>query len=178
MQAAQAELVELSKKLENYDRDRAVLRRTQLRSKSSQKQMDDWRWESEALRMKCDQLVQERDTLRKRFEDAIVEIQQNVGLKNSLLERKLLVLQKELAKRETVFGEVMNVSGLEPTMLSQKVEHLLRVKNETIQALRTEVDFLRTAFDDSVKEYEKKIVQFGIPPEVVTSFRPSKNKKS
>lgn len=173
MQAAQTELAELTKKLEHYDRDRAALRRTQQRSKSSQKQMDDWRWESEALRMKCDQLVQERDSLRKRFEEAIVEIQQNVGIKNVLLERKLMVLQKEVAKREHVLGEVMNVSGLQPTMLSQKMENLLRVKNEMIQSLRTEVEHLRSAFDESVRAYEKKMEQFGIPPEVVRSFRPN-----
>lgn len=174
MQAAQAELGELSKKLENYERDRAALRRTQQRSKSSQRQMDDWRWESEALRLKCDQLVQERDALRVRFEEAIVEIQQNVGIKNALLERKLVLMQKELAKRETVLGDVLNVSGLEPTALSQKMEHLLRVKNDKIQSLRAEVDLLTTAFDESIKAYEEKISQFGIPEEVVRSFRPSK----
>lgn len=174
MQAAQAELGELSKKLENYERDRAALRRTQQRSKSSQRQMDDWRWESEALRLKCDQLVQERDALRVRFEEAIVEIQQNVGIKNALLERKLVLMQKELAKRETVLGDVLNVSGLEPTALSQKMEHLLRVKNDKIQSLIAEVDLLTTAFDESIKAYEEKISQFGIPEEVVRSFRPSK----
>lgn len=174
MQAAQAELGELTKKLENYDRDRAALRRTQLRSKSSQRQMDDWRWESEALRMKCDQLVHERDTLRKSFETAIVDIQQNVGVQNTLLERKLLVMQKEVEKRDTVLGEVMIVSGLEPTALGQKMEHLLRVKNDKMHSLRMEMDQLRSAFNDTVAAYEEKMYQFGIPQEVVRNIRSSK----
>lgn len=172
MQAAQLEKAELTKKLENYDRDRAALRRSKMRSESSKGQLDEMRWELELLRMQCEQLTKERDLLRVRFEEAIVDVQQNVGIKNVLLERKLGLMQKEVDKREVVLGEVLTVAGLEPTLLSQKMEHLLRVKNGKIKTLQSELSRLSDIVEELVVAYESKMVEFGIPKDVAASLRP------
>lgn len=44
-----------------------------------QKQFDAYKWETEALKMHCEKLTEERDQLKSRFEEAALELQQKTG---------------------------------------------------------------------------------------------------
>lgn len=44
-----------------------------------QKQFDAFKWETEALKMHCEKLTEERDQLKSRFEEAALELQQKTG---------------------------------------------------------------------------------------------------
>lgn len=171
LKEARVELVELRKKLENYQRDKKALSRTSGRYDNVKKTMNDMRWETEALKMRCENLTEERDQLKNKFEEAILELQQKTGLKNVLLERKLLNLQKDTEKREAILGEVLTVAGMEPQNLSVRIEKLLQNKNEKIQDLRYELARVCKAHDDLLETYEAKMVQFGIPKEEL-GFQP------
>lgn len=139
LQDARAEVVELRKRLENVERDRAALHRCKKRSEALEKLLHNQKWETEELKLLLDNTADERDSLKVRFEEAILELQQKTGLKNVLLERKIAMLQQETEKREAVLGEVLTVAGLEPQALSIRVEKLLQVKNDKIQELKTEL---------------------------------------
>lgn len=165
MREAQSELVNLRKKLENFDRDRAALVRTKSRFTVTHKHLNELKWEAEALAMRCEKLTEERDQLKLKFEEAVLELQQKTGLKNVLLERKLAILERESEKREVVLGEVLTAAGMEPHNLSQKMEKLLKVKNDKIQGLRYELARVCKAHNDLLATYEAKLAQFGIPTE-------------
>lgn len=71
------------------------------------------------------QVQQERDELYGKFTAAILEVQQKVGFKNLVLERKLQALSAAVEKKEVQLNEVLAASNLDPaalTLVSRKLE--------------------------------------------------------
>jgi hypothetical protein len=64
------------------------------------------------------QLQQERDDLHNRFVTAILELQQKIGLKNVLLEKKLTALSDLLEQKEAQMNEVLAAAHLDPTAMT------------------------------------------------------------
>lgn len=163
MQESQIELADLRKKFEHFNKERSALSRVQLKSAASTKQLNSVKWEMEALRMRCDAIATERDELKKRFGEIMIEMQQKTGLKNVLLERKLTQLKKEYERLEMVLGEVLKVTGLEPQDLCAKVENYLRQKNERIEQLEYELARVAKCYGDLLDSYEMLLEKSGIP---------------
>ncbi|XP_031628683.1 dynein regulatory complex subunit 4 [Contarinia nasturtii] len=164
-QDSQIELADLRKKLEHLNKDRSALSRIRLQSAASTKQLNATKWEVEALRMRCDTITTERDELKKRFGEIMIEMQQKTGLKNVLLERKLAQLKKEYERLEMVFGEVLKVTGLEPQDLCTKVENYLRKKNERIEQLEYELARVAKCYSNLLESYEMQLEKSGISKE-------------
>ncbi|XP_055585613.1 dynein regulatory complex subunit 4 [Uranotaenia lowii] len=162
LRQAQTELIELRKKLQYYDRDKATLNRVKTRLSSTQKQLSSLKLESDVLQMRCEKLVEERDQLKSMFEKSILELQQKSGLKNSLLERKLEYIEKQTEQREAILGEVLSLAGIEPQSLSVRIEKLLVQKNDKIQDLRYELARVSKMYDDLLSLVEAKLAKFGI----------------
>jgi len=70
----------LRKKLEHYDRDKIVLARFQKKFTASSKSTNDLKCECEALQMCCEKLTEERDEIKNKFEEAVLELQQKTGI--------------------------------------------------------------------------------------------------
>lgn len=68
------------------------------------------------------QLQNERDTLRKKFVDAILEVQQKTGLKNLLLQDKISLLNDNIEKQEAIIGELELVTDLSADKVNKKLE--------------------------------------------------------
>ncbi|XP_021699935.1 growth arrest-specific protein 8 homolog [Aedes aegypti] len=162
LKQSQSELVELRKKLQYYDRDKATLNRVKTRLASTQKQLSSLKLESDVLQMRCEKLVEERDQLKNMFEKSILELQQKSGLKNSLLERKLEYIEKQTEQREAILGEVLSLAGIEPQSLSIRIEKLLVQKNDKIQDLRYELARVSKMYDDLLSMMEAKLAKYGI----------------
>ncbi|XP_055844121.1 dynein regulatory complex subunit 4 [Episyrphus balteatus] len=160
---ARSELVELRRKLEHYDRDRNQLSRLKKGNASAEKQLTQLKWETEALIMRNDTLVEEREKLKGKFEEIVVELQQKTSLRNVVLERKISQLEKDAEKREALLNETIAASGLSPENMKYKIDSLLKSKNNTIQELRYELARVCKAHDDLLATYEAKLTQFGIP---------------
>lgn len=137
------------------------------RFKKLESNYEAYKWETEALKMRCEKLAEERDQLKSKFEEAALELQQKTGLRNALLERKLEVLQKETEQREAILGEVLTLAGMEPQTLSLRIEKLLAQKNEKIEDLRYELARMSKAYDDLLATFESKMIQHGIPIEEI-----------
>ncbi|XP_053681976.1 dynein regulatory complex subunit 4 [Sabethes cyaneus] len=162
LKQARTELIELRKKLQYYDRDKATLNRVKTRLSTTQKQLSSLKLESDVLQMRCEKLVEERDQLKSMFEKSILELQQKSGLKNSLLERKLEYIEKQTEQREAILGEVLSLAGIEPQSLSIRIEKLLVQKNDKIQDLRYEFARVSKMYDDLLSMIEAKLSKFGI----------------
>lgn len=175
LEQAQQELVVMKRKLEFYDRDRAQLTRLKTRNAQVEKQLKALTWETEALLLRNDTLVKEREELKEKFEDVVIELQQKTGLKNVLLERKIAIMEREGEKQEIMLKEtldtcaaVVKATGKDlesPIELERRVENVLDEKNKLIQELRYELARLTKAHDDLLATYEAKLQQFGIPKE-------------
>lgn len=161
LQESQVELADLRKKLENFNKERLALSRVRAKSAASTKELNSVKWEMDALQMRCDALVQERDTFQKRFKEIMIDVQQKTGLKTVLLERQLKQLQSEYERLEMVFGEVLKVTGFEPQDLCVKVENYLRLKNERIENLQYELARVTKYYSYLLTEYEKLLESAG-----------------
>jgi len=78
------------------------------------------------------QLQQERDDLHNRFVTAILELQQKIGLKNVLLEKKLTALSDLLEQKEAQMNEVLAAAHLDPsamTTVNKKLEVQFTIKD-------------------------------------------------
>nr|XP_035939933.1 dynein regulatory complex subunit 4-like isoform X3 [Halichoerus grypus] len=120
------------------------------------------------------QVQQERDELYRKFTAAILEVQQKVGFKNLVLERKLQALSASVEKKEVQFSEVLAASNLDPaalTLVSRKLEDVLESKNNTIKDLQYELARVCKAHNDLLRTYEAKLLAFGIPLDNV-GFKP------
>lgn len=97
-----------------------------------QKRFDGLRKQLEGIKLECDakdllcmKITEERDELRQKFENTVLEVQQKSSLKNALLERKLTFLEKETEQRESLLAEVLKVSNLEPTAMSVSCHYIM-----------------------------------------------------
>ncbi|XP_019675774.1 dynein regulatory complex subunit 4 isoform X2 [Lynx canadensis] len=174
LQKARDDVTEMQKKLGNYERDRQTLVRTKARLKVAEKELKDLQWEHEVLEQRFLKVQQERDELYRKFTAAILEVQQKVGFKNLVLERKLQALSAAVEKKEVQINEVLAASNLDPaalTLVSRKLENVLESKNNTIKDLQYELARVCKAHSDLLRTYEAKLLAFGIPLDNV-GFKP------
>lgn len=162
LELAHIELADLRRKLEHLNKERAALSRTRRQFAVSSRQLDEMKWETEALSMRCEKLTEERDQLRNKFEETAIELQQKMSMKNVVCERKLTSLQKEHEKLEVVLGVVLRAAGMEAHEHTQKVDELLRNKNEKIENLQYELAKVCKAHDDLLHAVTAKMEEFGI----------------
>lgn len=168
MKAALAENHTLKMQLTNYEKDKISFENTKKQLDATLKERDDLQWENEVLVIRLGKVENERNELKENFYKSVLDIQQNLGLKTVLLEKKLRALSDLLDQREVLFSEIMsaaNIPSTKMTDISMKIEKLIRKKNAAIQDLEYELARVCKAHDDLLNTYEGKLVQFGIPTE-------------
>ncbi|XP_075045183.1 dynein regulatory complex subunit 4 [Mixophyes fleayi] len=174
LQKARDDVAELTRQLANYEKDKVSLASTKARLKSTEKELNDLKWEHEVLEQRFQKVQDERDELYRKFTAAIQEVQQKSGFKNLLLERKLQALGEVLEKKEAQLNEVLAASNLDPTALSavtSKLEDVLDSKNNAIKDLQYELARVCKAHNDLLRTYEAKMRAFGIPVDEL-GFKP------
>nr|XP_030705267.1 dynein regulatory complex subunit 4 isoform X2 [Globicephala melas] len=174
LQKARDEMSEMQKQLGGYKRDKQILLCTKARLKVTEEELKSLQWEHEVLEQRFIQVQQERDGLYRKFTAAILEVQQKVGLKNLVLERKVQALATAVEKKEVQFNEVLAASNLDPaalTLVSHKLEDVLESKNSTIKDLQYELARVCKAHNDLLRTYEAKLLAFGVPLDNV-GFKP------
>ncbi|XP_074056764.1 dynein regulatory complex subunit 4 isoform X2 [Macrotis lagotis] len=174
LQKAREELLELQRKLVNYEKDKNALASAKARLKVTEKELKDLQWEHEVLEQRFIKVQKERDDLYAKFEKAIQEVQQKTGFKNLLLERKLLTLSNMMERKEVQLNEILSASNLDPealSVVSRKLEDVLESKNSTIKDLQYELARVCKAHNDLLRTYEAKLVAFGIPLDNI-GFKP------
>ncbi|VEL12265.1 unnamed protein product [Protopolystoma xenopodis] len=71
------------------------------------------------------QIEAERDELYEKFVSSIHQVQAKTGLKNLLLERRLIAMTESMEKKEVQLSEVLSASNLDPgamAIVTRKVE--------------------------------------------------------
>lgn len=76
----QSETVELRKKLEHYQRDKIAMQKLQKRFNALRKQLDSIEIELDAKILHCEKVTEERDELRQKFEETILDVQQKSSM--------------------------------------------------------------------------------------------------
>ncbi|XP_056667181.1 dynein regulatory complex subunit 4 isoform X1 [Monodelphis domestica] len=174
LQKAREELIELHRKLVNYEKDKQALTSTKARLKVTEKDLKDLQWEHEVLEQRFIKVQVERDDLYAKFNKAILEVQQKTGFKNLILERKLATMANVMERKEVQLNEILSASNLDPealSVVSRKLEDVLESKNNAIKELQYELARVCKAHNDLLRTYEAKLIAFGIPLDNV-GFKP------
>lgn len=166
MRAAAEENKDLKRQLLNYSKDKIALENIKKQLEEIRKDRDDLRWENEVLLVRLEKMENDRNDLRNNFSQAVVDVQEKLGLKTVLIEKKLRAMTELMEQREVLFSEIMTAANIEPKKIadiSMKIDKLLIKKNAAIQDLEYELARVCKAHDDLLETYEGKLVQFGIP---------------
>ena len=88
-------------------KDLDTLSRVKSRLLSGEERVRNMKWEYEVTLQRFGRLRLERDDLFTKFQDAMYEAQQKASFKGLILEKKLVVAQAELEKKESQLTEVL-----------------------------------------------------------------------
>ena len=103
-----------------------------------------------------------------KFEIAIQGLRDKSNFKNDVLEQKLMVFQSELEKKELTLRELVQRSGLDQGTVDEickKMEEAIEAKNSILKNLKYSLAHATKAYNDAIRVYEAKLVEFGIPAE-------------
>mmetsp|Transcript_9636 Transcript_9636/g.14666 ORF Transcript_9636/g.14666 Transcript_9636/m.14666 type:complete len:349 (-) Transcript_9636:69-1115(-) len=158
----------LKKQLANYNKDVMALRNAKARLqvlKNKEKQCKSDRAE---LEEKFLQVEKEKRDMYQKFEIAIDQLRSRANHKNKTLDEVLAIRQNELMKKEDQLRELVQRSGLDQQTVDEickKMEEAIEAKNSIIRNLRYSMAHATKAYNDAIRVYEAKLVEFGIPAE-------------
>lgn len=158
----------LQKQLSNFSKDKMALRNAKARLqvlKSKEKQCKKDKAELEEKFLIAEK---EKKDMQAKFELAIDQLRSRANYKNQVLDEVLAVRQAELEKKEVQLRELVQRSGLDQGTVDEickKMEEAIEAKNSIIRNLRYSMAHATKAYNDAIRVYEAKLVEFGIPAE-------------
>jgi len=161
---------ELQNQLKSYGKDKLALKnliaRTQMLDTEIKEANGHWRIAND----KFSKLEKERDDLYNEFAKGVADVKKRSEYKNVVLERKLELLQGEFEQKQVQLSEVLASAKLDPNVVqnvTQKLEGLLQQKNTLCKDLEYQIHLASKQFNDTLRVFEKKLVDFGVPVEEI-----------
>jgi chromosome segregation ATPase len=102
----------LKKSVATFDKDKMALRNARGCLKDLKTKNENIKNEREGLDKQFKRVEQEKESMYKKFEQAIVQLRSRADYKNEKLEEKLAVFEGELEKKELTFRELAQRCGL------------------------------------------------------------------
>uniref|UniRef100_A0A0G4G5R0 Growth arrest-specific protein 8 domain-containing protein n=1 Tax=Chromera velia CCMP2878 TaxID=1169474 RepID=A0A0G4G5R0_9ALVE len=113
-------------------------------------------------------LTSDRDGLAGKFQKVLYSVQQKSGLKNLILEKKLDSLEETLEVSDSQMSEILVSANLDRATaggISEKLDQVIRYKNDIIQALHEESQKIKEAHRQVVRAFQSKMMEAGVPVE-------------
>jgi len=174
LEDAKEQLALLEDKLTNYNLDKVSLFNAKKHLKTLISRLEKCKYDKNELETKYRQTLQERDELYKRFENSIDRVKQKADYKNVFLENKLKEHEDNLQRKETQLQEVLAKANIDQAFIveiNKRIEDSLEAKNTILKNLKYSLSHAIKAYNDAIRVYEAKLVEFGIPPEEL-GFQP------
>ena len=124
--------------------------------------------DKEDLDDKFRKLDKQKMEMYQKFESAMARLKKRSDYRNTILENKLNVLQDEHEKKETQLQEVVQRAGFEQKFvdeITKRMEEAIEAKNSLLRSLKYSLAHAQKAYNDAIRVYEAKLVEFGIPAE-------------
>ena len=104
--------------------------------------------------------------MQQKFEQVIMQLKQKANYKDYMLEQKLVTFQRDYDKKELDLRELVQRSGLDTSTIEEickKMEEAIEAKNSILRNLKYSLAHATKAYNDAIRVYEAKLVEFGIP---------------
>ena len=138
------------------------------------KQLLDQEYKYEVTFQKVTYLDKEHTHYVDLYKNSLHKVEQESGLKNLILEKKLEILEDNLEIKEVQLKELIKRTLIDPSKINQLTSTLEEVdlmKTETINQLEEELKRIKETHANMIKTYEAKLAEFGIPVEEI-GFEP------
>ena len=138
------------------------------------KQLLDQEYKYEVTFQKVAYLDKEHNHYVDKYKNSLHKVEQESGLKNLILEKKLEILEDNLEIKEVQLKELIKRTLIDPSQINQLTSTLEEVdlmKTETINQLEEELKRIKETHANMIKTYEAKLAEFGIPVEEI-GFEP------
>ena len=138
------------------------------------KQLLDEEYKYEVTFQKVTYLDKEHSHYVDKYKNSLHKVEQESGLKNLILEKKLEILEDNLEIKEVQLKELIKRTLIDPSQINQLTSTLEEVdlmKTETINQLEEELKRIKETHANMIKTYEAKLAEFGIPVEEI-GFEP------
>lgn len=145
-----------------------ALRNAKARLIVLEKKVKDNKDDRKELEQKFIKVEKEKEDMYRKFEVAIDQLKQRSDYKNNVLEEKLGLLQNEYEVKEVQLQELVQRSGLDHKTVeevSKKMQEAIEAKNSILRNLKYSLAHATKAYNDAIRVYEAKLVEFGIPAE-------------
>lgn len=159
---------ELKKQLATYEKDQMSLRNAKAQYIVLKKKVRDLEVMKKELDEKTDKVEKEKNDMYGKFEIAVDQLKSKAEFKNTLLEEKLNQLEEEYQRKDTQLHELIQRSVIDPKTVDEiwkKMEEAIEAKNSLLRNLRYSLAHAYKAYNDAIRVYEAKLIEFGIPAE-------------
>lgn len=170
-----APLAKMQKKRDDMRKATAGFVKTKLSLKNAKARMKDLRKKVKEMKVLKQELYEKYDKLERqkadmtfKFEVASEQLRMKSEYKNALLDEKLCQNQDEHTRKEVQLHELIQRSGLNPNTVDEichKMKEAIEAKNSLLRNLKYSLAHATKAYNDAIRVYEAKLIEFGIPAE-------------
>ncbi len=167
-QDAETKLKAVQKELGTYTRSKMPLGSALARLEMLKEKYVKVKNDKKAMDEKYRLLEKQKMDMYQKFESAMGRLKKRSEFKNSVLEHKLDILQDEFNKKEGQLKEVVLRAGFEQQFVNEimkRMEEAIEAKNSLLRSLKYSLAHAQKAYNDAIRVYEAKLVEFGIPAE-------------
>ncbi|KAF8570787.1 hypothetical protein P879_00107 [Paragonimus westermani] len=145
-----------------YDNEKVAHQLTKQNAKKTLLAMEKTEMNLDIMTERFDGVDKMRKCLVDQFEKLLLDVQQRMGLRALLFERKLRHLAGTLETREAQIMQLVTALGSDPTAVEQARQHLenlLQTKNGIIEELQYEVMRMGKAYSELWSTCQRKLVE-------------------
>jgi len=171
---ATAERDELKDVLKQFEKDRMSLSNLRIKLVALREKYNSLIKDKRGLDAGYESTLAQKTDLENRFDMIADEMKRNTEIQNIILIQKLEQQEIELDAKEAQLQEIIISSNLDAHYVNEitsKMRESLEEKNNEIKNLKYLIHHATKAYNDAIRVYEAKLVEFGIPPEEL-GFQP------
>jgi len=136
--------------------------------KDFKKSLAEIRKNKEQLEADFKKVEKEKNDMYARFEIVVGQLQSRANYKNDQLFEKLQNLESAVERKELTLRDIVQRSGLDQGTvddITKRMEEAIEAKNSILRNLKYSLAHATKAYNDAIRVYEAKLVEFGIPAE-------------
>lgn len=160
--------------MKQFDKDKMSLGNLRIKLVALREKYHTLVKEKRGLDARYESTLAQKTDLENRFDMIADEMKRNTEIQNIILIQKLEQQEIELDAKEAQLQEIIISSNLDAHYVNEitsKMRESLEEKNNEIKNLKYLIHHATKAYNDAIRVYEAKLVEFGIPPEEL-GFQP------
>lgn len=175
--------MEVKNRLAKYYNQEINMKNMKAKIKSLKDKFEETIQKTEQIELKKIEIQNKIDDLKSKFKEVLCEYKEKTEHKNDMLDHHLKQLNTDYEKREIeieniqknidIVGDRSNEENkgerrFDRDMVHDLIEHIkntLSDKTIIIKRLKASLAIATKAFNDTIRVYEAKLIEFGLPPE-------------